>query len=68
MSIERVRAYLEPLGMADKILEFMAPIHERRVAICNDVGYIAQVLQDGKARATATASQTMIEVREAMKL
>ena len=46
----------------------MAPIHERRVAICNDVGYIAQVLQDGKARATATASQTMIEVREAMKL
>lgn len=55
-------------NLADKILEFMAPIHERRVAICNDVDYIAQVLQDGKARATATASQTMIEVREAMKL
>ena len=51
-----------------KYLEFMAPIHERRVTICNDVDYIAQVLQDGKARATATTAQTMVEVREAMKL
>lgn len=55
-------------NLADKILEFMAPIHERRAAICDDVDYIAQVLQDGKARATSTAAQTMIEVREAMKL
>jgi tryptophanyl-tRNA synthetase len=48
------------------INEYLRPMRERRAQL--DDGAIREILRDGAARARAVASQTMTEVRAAMKL
>lgn len=48
------------------INEYLRPIRERRAQL--DDGAIREILDDGRERARAVASQTMAEVRAAMKL
>lgn len=48
------------------INEYLRPMRERRAQL--DDGAIREILREGTARARAVASQTMAEVREAMKL
>ena len=45
---------------------FLAPFRARRRALEGDMGYIADVLHDGNARANAIAEETLGQVREAM--
>lgn len=51
-----------------KILEEIAPIHEKRVEFSKDKNYISDILNDGNKKASTIAKATMEEVREAMGL
>ncbi len=51
---------------ADELVKLLAPIQERRAAITGPQAI--EVLKEGSRRAEQRAEQTMIEVREAMKM
>ncbi|MBK8130342.1 MAG: tryptophan--tRNA ligase [bacterium] len=51
---------------AERIVEHLAPIHERRVALEANPARVAEVLDHGRIRANVLASQTMAEVHTAM--
>jgi tryptophanyl-tRNA synthetase len=53
---------------AERTLEALRPVMERRRELAEDVGHVRQVLADGAARAREVARETMREVREAMHL
>ncbi len=55
-------------ALCNAVLEYLTPIYERRQAIVADKGYIDDVLEDGRRRATERAAATMAEVRRAMRL
>lgn len=44
------------------------PLHEKRVQLESDPGFVMDVLRDGSHKAQAIARETMDEVRQAMKL
>ncbi len=52
--------------VTESVNGFLAPIRERRRELEGDMGYIADVLHDGNARANAIAEETLGQVREAM--
>jgi len=54
--------------MAENLFEAMRPFRERRAEIVSRPERVREVLGDGAARARRVASETMREVREAMKL
>jgi tryptophanyl-tRNA synthetase len=51
---------------AEKIIEHLAPIHERRRALEANPQRVKEVLEHGKAKANEVAAQTMNEVHTAM--
>src|SRR5579863_10461720 len=51
---------------ADSLVQILAPIQERRARFSD--ADVKNILNDGEARARERAEQTMVEVREAMKL
>jgi tryptophanyl-tRNA synthetase len=51
---------------ADALVQVLAPIQERRAQITEPQAM--EILEEGSRRAAARAEQTMIEVREAMKM
>jgi tryptophanyl-tRNA synthetase len=51
---------------ADALVQVLAPIQERRAAITET--HALEILEEGSLRAAARAEQTMVEVREAMKM
>ncbi len=51
---------------ADALVKVLEPIQERRASITE--GQAMEVLDEGSRRARARAEQTMVEVREAMKM
>ncbi|WP_456383833.1 tryptophan--tRNA ligase [Persephonella sp.] len=54
--------------LAENINRFLDPIRERRKEIEKDLPKYEKVFQDGTEKARAIASDTMMEVRKAMKL
>ena len=54
--------------LADKILDAMTEIHERRDHYMNHMDEVLDIIEDGNERATKIARQTMEEVREALKI
>ena len=53
---------------ADKVAEFLAPIHEKRSELVNDMDYVRDVLTDGTSRAREEAQRTMEEVHKSMRV
>jgi tryptophanyl-tRNA synthetase len=51
---------------ADALVKMLAPIQERRAAITEPQAI--EILEEGSRRAAVRAEQTMVEVREAMKM
>jgi tryptophanyl-tRNA synthetase len=54
--------------LADRIVEFFAPMRARRLEIDARDGYVESVLADGQARAQAAARETLARVKEAIGL
>lgn len=55
-------------NLADKMVKYFEPIHERRQKILERPEMIKEVLHEGNKKAEAKAKQTMEEVRSAMKI
>lgn len=55
-------------NLANKMVEYMSPIYERRQKIVNNPSIIREVIENGNKRARTTAQKTMEEVRKAMKI
>jgi tryptophanyl-tRNA synthetase len=51
---------------ADALVQVLAPIQERRASFTG--AQVEEILKDGSNRARARAEQTMVEVREAMRM
>ncbi len=54
--------------LADDMIGFIAPIRSHAEAIRNDDKYMKTVMEEGAARARASAAATLLQVREAMGL
>ncbi len=54
--------------LAEGISSNLEPFRERRAALASRPGYVTQVLADGANRAEAIAKETIIEVKEKMRL
>lgn len=52
--------------LAERIIEVLRPIREKRIKFERDRGYIDEVLRKGAVRARELASQTMTDVRQAV--
>ena len=55
-------------GLAENIVEYMAPMYERRQQLISDKGRIVEILKAGTKHAKEVAAVTLAEVREKMKL
>lgn len=54
--------------VADRAVERLAPMWEARATLTQHPGRLDEIAEDGRRRATALSSQTMAEVRDAMKI
>lgn len=54
--------------LAEKMVQYMEPIYERRQAILQKPEMIKEIIQNGTENAKKKAAQTMNEVRSAMKI
>lgn len=54
--------------LTEMICEFSRPIFKKRQELANDKKYVEDILKEGALKAEAVASQTMKEIREAVKL
>lgn len=54
--------------MAENLISYLAPIHEKRRQILQDPHLLDEIIEDGCRRARRVAEQTMEEVRQAMKI
>lgn len=55
-------------NIANKINEFMAPMHEKRITLLENKDALKEILHEGTKKATAEAVLTMEIVRENMKM
>lgn len=55
-------------NLADNIVEFMAPMYERRLKLLSNKDGIVEMLREGTRRAREEAKITLAEVREKMKM
>jgi tryptophanyl-tRNA synthetase len=53
-------------AVADAVVEYLAPVRERYVELRGDEGGLERILEQGAEKARAIASDTMLDVREAM--
>ncbi|OIP61314.1 MAG: tryptophan--tRNA ligase [Nitrospirae bacterium CG_4_9_14_3_um_filter_53_35] len=54
--------------LAGNMIRKLSPIHEKRAAVAADKKRIIEIVEQGTASAARAASQTMAQVREAMKI
>ena len=54
--------------LAEDMVQFIAPIRERSESIRNDEQYLKRIMEQGAAKARASAQATMDLVKEAMGL
>ena len=52
--------------MADAVVEYLAPVRERYQELRGDEAELERTLAVGAEKARAIASQTLVDVREAM--
>ncbi len=55
-------------NLAEKMIEYLRPIYEKRRELEKNPQYIMNILEEGRQKAWDKASQTMAQVREAMRL
>jgi tryptophanyl-tRNA synthetase len=55
-------------NLAENIVAYLSPIHDRRRQYLQNRGWVEEVLEDGCQRARRVASRTMEDVRAAMKI
>jgi tryptophanyl-tRNA synthetase len=55
-------------SLADQVIKVMQPIHERQDYYRGHLDEVKSIIEDGNARATRIARETMDEVREAVKI
>ncbi len=55
-------------NLAENIITYLAPIQEKRSRYLENPHWVEEILQDGCRRAQVVATQTLAEVRRAMKL
>lgn len=55
-------------NLAENIVSYLAPIHERRAQYLRDPRMVDGVMEEGCRKAHAVAAATMAEVRQAMKI
>ncbi|MEN3037798.1 MAG: tryptophan--tRNA ligase [Candidatus Kryptonium sp.] len=53
---------------AEKIIEFLKPIHEKRIQLESNINQVKEILLAGEEKAREVARKTMQDVRNAMKL
>ena len=56
------------MWLFDSLQERTAPIYERRKELEGQKGKVVEILNDGAQKARAVAAETMIEVREAIRI
>ena len=56
------------MNLAENLNEALKPVRLKRAEIEKDIDKVWQILKNGAERARSTASQTMTEVRKAMKI
>ncbi|MCX5703863.1 MAG: tryptophan--tRNA ligase [Candidatus Omnitrophica bacterium] len=54
--------------LAKILVKFLEPIQEKRNEILKKKGYIADILEEGRKKASAVAAQTILEVRKLLNL
>ena len=54
--------------LAESIAEGMKPIHEKREHYLNHLDEVKEIIEDGNIRASGIAKETLVEVREIMKI
>ena len=54
--------------VADRVVERLAPMWAARATLTQHPSRLDEIAEDGRRRATAVSSQTMAEVRDAMKI
>jgi len=54
--------------VADRVVERLAPIWEARASLTQNPAQLNDIVEDGRRRASAIATRTMDEVRDAMKI
>lgn len=54
--------------LAEKLLAFHQPIHEKRTALMQNPAYLREVIENGSDRARVQAAATLAEARSAMKI
>jgi len=54
--------------LAQKLIDLLAPIRQKRLALEKDSGYIMQLLEEGEKKASAVAQETISEVKELLKI
>jgi tryptophanyl-tRNA synthetase len=52
--------------VADAVVEYLAPVRQRYHELRSDEGALEQILATGAEKARAIASDTLVDVREAM--
>lgn len=52
--------------LADRMVEYLAPVHEKRRELEADPGALDAIIEDGNTRARKAAAETMGRVREAL--
>ena len=53
-------------AVADAVVEYLAPVRERYQELRGDETELERILEQGAEKARAIASQTMVDVRQAM--
>ncbi len=53
-------------AVADAVVEYLRPVRERYQELRSDEAELERILEDGAEKARAIASETMVDVREAM--
>jgi tryptophanyl-tRNA synthetase len=56
------------INLAENLNKALAPVRQKRIEIEKDIDKVFRMLKDGAQRARVKASQTMTEVRKAMKI
>jgi len=55
-------------NLAEKMIEYLAPIYEKKQTLINKPGYVKEIIENGNKEARKIAKETMEEVRNTMKI
>jgi tryptophanyl-tRNA synthetase len=64
----RIGCVEDKKNLAENIIAYLGPVHEERARLLKNPRLVREVLEEGCRKARRVASQTMEEVRRAMKI